>query len=94
MAHIFKQEPIVIKGCFKFGLKAIASAMKDNGLINTEMDSVCNSGMNAMITAYKYYCEKLENNSDPDIMKDIEKYNRFDCQVLYDIISYLRKNHC
>jgi len=94
MGHIFKQEPIVIKGCFKFGLKAIASAMKDNGLINTEMDSVCNSGMNAMITAYKYYCEKLENNSDPDIMKDIEKYNRFDCQVLYDIISYLRKNHC
>ena len=91
MGHIFKKEPIVIKGCFKFGLKAIANAMKNNGLINTEMDSVCNSGMNAMITAYKYYSE---NNPDSHVMKDIEKYNKFDCQVLYDIITYLRKNHC
>jgi hypothetical protein len=94
MGQIFKHEPIVVKGCFKFGLKAIANAMKDNGLINTIMDSNCNSGMNAMIAAYKFYSENdLENPLESDIMKDIEKYNKFDCQVLYDILTYLRKNH-
>ena len=68
--------------------------MKDNGLINTIMDSNCNSGMNAMIAAYKFYSENdLENPLESDIMKDIEKYNKFDCQVLYDILTYLRKNH-
>ena len=94
MGEIFKHEPIVIKGCFKFGLKAIATAMKDNGLINTTMDSICNSGMNAMIAAYNLYCESdVENPLESDVMKDIQKYNKFDCQVLYDILTYLRKNH-
>lgn len=94
MCDIFKSEPIVIKGCFKFGLKSIAKSMKENGMIQTEMESVCNSGMNAMIGAHKFYSE--QNKSDPNIsniMKDIEKYNKFDCNVLYDIMSYLRKNH-
>ena len=95
MCTIFKQEPIVIKGCFKFGLKAIASSMKDNGLITTTMDSICNSGMNAMIDAFKCYSETLlnENPSESSIMKDIEKYNKFDCTVLHDILFYLRQNH-
>lgn len=95
MGDIFKQEPIVIKGCFKFGLKAIANAMNDKGLIKTKMDSICNSGMDAMVAAYKYYSEiNSENiNYKYNVMKDIEKYNKFDCKVLYDILTYLRKNH-
>lgn len=94
MCDIFKTEPIVIKGCFKFGLKAIASAMKEHNLVNTEMESVCNSGMNAMIGAYKFYNGNKDDSAIINIINDIEKYNKFDCTVLYDIITYLRRNHC
>jgi hypothetical protein len=92
MCNIFKEEPIVIKDCFKFGLKPIAIAMKKHNLIKTKLDSECNSGMSAMIKAWKCY----QDFSDPancPIMQDISKYNKFDVQVLKDILSYLRKNH-
>lgn len=92
LSDVFKTEPIVIKGCFKFGLKAIANAMKKNGLINTEMDSLCNTGMSAMISAYNCY-QTSKNPIKSSIMKDIEKYNKFDCKVLYDILNYLRINN-
>jgi predicted RecB family nuclease len=91
LLKIFRSEPIVIKGCFKFGLKSVAEAMLKHNMITVENDNNCKSGMNAMIQASQYY--KLENSSDSSIMNDIETYNEFDCKVLWDIISYLRKNH-
>ena len=45
--------------------------------------------MMAMIKAWKCY----NNMSDPknsSIMKDIEKYNEFDCKALFDIMKYIR----
>ena len=36
------------------------------------------------------------NSKDPinsPIMKDIIKYNEFDCKVFYDIIKYIRNHH-
>lgn len=92
ICKIFTTEPIVIKDCFKFGLKQIASAMKKHGMINTEMDSTCTSGMTACIEAWKVYNTNT-NPNDSLIMKDIEKYNQFDVEVLYDIMTYLRKYH-
>ena len=89
MYNIFKEEPIVVKDCFNFGLKSIAKAMKKHNMINIEIESNCNSGMTAMIKAYE--CYKKENNpSSCEIMKDIGKYNEFDCKVLYEILNYLR----
>ena len=92
MLHIFKYEPIVIKGCFKFGLKAISKAMRDHGMITTSIDSSCNSGMMAMVNAWKCY----QTSNDPvntETMRDIAKYNEFDVKVLWDIMGYLRRNH-
>jgi len=92
LSQLFQEEPIVIKNCFKFGLKAIASAMRKHGMISTLIESNCNNGMTAMVSAWKTY----DNFSDPvnsDEMKDISKYNEFDCKVLWEILSYLRKNH-
>jgi hypothetical protein len=89
---IFCKEPIVIKGCFKFGLKAISNAMNKHGLINTKIESTCNNGMDACVNAWTIYQNNL-NPVNSDIMKDIQVYNKFDCKVLYDILSYLRKNH-
>jgi hypothetical protein len=95
MCKIFIDEPIVIKDCFKFGLKCISSAMKKHGMIKTEMDSICKSGMTACIQAWKMYEDNKDNENIENCieMKDISKYNKFDVEVLYDIINYLRINH-
>ena len=92
MCELFKQEPIIIKDCFKFGLKSVSSAMKKHGFIETQIDSECNSGMSAMVLANNCY----KTNPKPeksDIMKDISVYNKFDCKVLYEMLNYLRNNH-
>ena len=89
--NIFVEEPIVIKGSFKFGLKSIAKAMENHGMISTVLDSKCSSGMTAMVSAYKCYNTE-DKPSTCDIMKDIAKYNEYDCKVLWEIIRYLRNN--
>ena len=48
--------------------------------------------MTAMVNAWKCYRD-CANPAKSDIMKDIAKYNEFDCKVLWEIIEYLRKNH-
>jgi hypothetical protein len=97
LCDIFKQEPIVIKGCFDFGLKSIAKSMRKHGLIKTEIESTCVSGMDAMVFAYEAYTshtdKKLSKEDKETVFNDIAKYNEFDCKVLWEILEYLRKNH-
>ena len=90
MCGIFKTEPIVIKDCFKYGLKSIAAAMKSHGMIDCVIESECSSGMTAQVKAWKCY-QAGKDVRDSDVMKDIEKYNQFDCRVLWEIITFLRK---
>lgn len=92
LSRLFKAEPIVIKDCFKFGLKEVAGAMRKHGMISSRIESECDSGTSAMVKAWKCY----HNESDPinsGVMKDIEKYNQFDVKVLWEILKYLRENH-
>lgn len=92
MYELFKNEPIVIKDCFKFNLKSIAHAMYKHGLIKTTMESQCTSGMTAMVNAWKCYND-FTNPSDCSVMQDIARYNKFDVSVMEDILTYLRKTH-
>ena len=89
MCNIFKSEPIVIKDCFNFGLKNIANAMYKHKLISTRLDSECSNGLVASVNAWNVYQQHPEPIKS-EIMKDIIKYNEFDCKVLWDIIKYLR----
>jgi predicted RecB family nuclease len=89
---LFQEEPIVIKDCFKFGLKSIAKAMRKHGMISTQNESECGNGATAMIRAWKAYSES-EDPKNSNEMKDIIKYNEFDCKVLWEILTFLRKNH-
>ena len=92
LCDLFKNTPIVIKECFKYSLKPIAKAMKKHGLISTQIESECASGMVAMVNAWKCY----QDDEDPvncAVMKDIAMYNKFDVSVLEDMLTYLRKNH-
>lgn len=92
LCTLFRSEPIVIKDCFKFSLKNIAKAMKKHGMINTSLETNCDSGLTAMINAWKVY----QDSNDPlnsSVMKDIAEYNQFDTKVLWEILGYLRKYH-
>lgn len=92
LAKLFREEPIVVKGCFKFGLKEIAGALRKHKCISAKMESECSSGMTAMVNAWKCYSTCDDPLASP-IMKDITAYNEWDCKVLWDILSYLRGNH-
>ena len=89
--QIFKTEQIIIKNCFGFGLKEITKNMKEFGMIDTQLESECSNGMMAMLKAWRSY--NLKNPEKTPIMKDIEKYNEFDCKALYDIMNFLRNKY-
>jgi hypothetical protein len=96
LLHVFKKEPIVVKGALNFGLKSIAKALYGNELIDTIWDNEnpCSNGLTAMVLAWKTY----QRNALPDIhespvIQDIITYNEMDCRVLWEIIKYLRENH-
>jgi hypothetical protein len=108
--NIVKSEPIVIKGAKKFGLKEVAKAMKKHNCITSDWSSNGPSnGLTAMIESCDYYRFIDHYNSLPVIEKDqlsreltknklifnsIIKYNEMDCKTMYEIIDYLRMNHC
>ena len=90
LCEVFKTEPIVVKGCFKFGLKEVAGAMRNHGMITSSLDSECKSGMMAAVRAWEAYQTSYGSNSR--VMLDIAKYNEFDCKVLWEMLRYLRNN--
>ncbi len=98
LLKIFKEEPIVIKGCLGFSLKKVAGALQKHGYINTSWDveSSCLDGQAAMVGAWKAHKEaqaRRLNMRELPHMREIIKYNEADVKVLYEIITYLRRNH-
>lgn len=95
MCKVFEKEPIVIRGAFKFKLKQIGNAFYNNGLIDTHWDDgKLSDGFTAMLSAINLYRHNdlvtIENNEFMEIIK----YNEIDCKVIWNILSYLRNNHC
>ncbi|HMP28406.1 MAG TPA: hypothetical protein PKD85_02330 [Saprospiraceae bacterium] len=98
LLDIFRKEPIVIRGCLGFGLKDVAKALSNLGLINTIWDdeNSCVDGSGAMLSAYKAYKDANNRNIPAKtipLIKDIIKYNEVDCKVVGEILTYLRENH-
>jgi len=88
LCAIFTSEPIVVKGALSFKLKEIANALYSNGLISTNWtESNISDGLNAMISASKYY---NSDDKDEEVIENITKYNKIDCKVLWDILKCLR----
>jgi hypothetical protein len=96
MYQLFYTTPIVVKDCFNFSLKNIGKAMNKHGLIDTQLTSICGSGMDATVKAWNCYKNKNDNTTDisnQPVMRDIIDYNKYDVKVLKDILEYLRNNH-
>lgn len=91
-------EPIVIRGCFSFGLKEVAKALHHHGLIKTTWDheNPCSNGPAAMVMAHRASEEagrREVSMRDLPLLKQIREYNEIDCKVMADILLYLRKHH-
>jgi hypothetical protein len=92
---VFKEEGILVKGVYGFGLKEIGKAMIKKGLIKlTSWESVSN-GLDAMIQGYKVYAKQsYETELDAqNRITDLIRYNEVDVRMIEKIINYLRKKH-
>jgi hypothetical protein len=89
---LFLDNNIIVKGALNFSLKTVATAMYNNKMISTNWDkNGCSNGLQAMMAAYNLY--KNKKNVTSKDLKDIIKYNKIDCKVLWEILLYLRINY-
>lgn len=95
LLEVFKEEPIVIKGCMTFGLKDVAKNMYKHGFIKSKWEQGITDGRSAMIAARVIDNETIGTDSirNDAVMQDIIKYNSVDVVVLYEILVYLREYH-
>lgn len=95
LLEFFKNEPIIIKNCFNFGLKNIGKALYRYKFISTTWSSTDN-GLDAMIR-FKQICEENVGKDIPlkryTEIAEIIKYNKIDCLVLTEILMFLRKRY-
>tara|TARA_B100000315_G_scaffold251482_1_gene286361 strand:- start:118 stop:3588 length:3471 start_codon:yes stop_codon:yes gene_type:complete len=90
---VMKDEPIVVKDAFGFGLKAIATNLEKHGLTTTTWEDGPADGLGAMVGAW--HCDKIEgiDMDQTELMQGIKEYNIIDCKAMWDLINYLRANH-
>ncbi len=96
LEHVIKKEPVMVKDAMSFGLKPLAKAMFKHGLIQREWTDGPGDGLAAMVGAWRCNAKAKHQNCsmrDLPLMQSIERYNEVDCQVMQEIVSYLRANH-
>lgn len=98
LENVVRKEPVVFKGSFAFGLKGIARALHANGCIRTLwQDSPVTDGQAAMLAGWRAAAESRASGSplrEHPLMREIEAYNEVDCMAMYEVIDYLRREHC
>jgi hypothetical protein len=96
LKQVIKAEPVVIRGAFAFGLKAIATALYDHGFIKTCWESGPTDGLGAMVGAWSCATECKANGTvltDHPLMREIANYNEVDCRVMMEVVEFLRASH-
>jgi hypothetical protein len=90
--QVIKEEPFVLKGAMNFKLKTYVKCLMNMGKIKINLPSSnCSSGLDALFIAYDYYYnDYIERDEREKRMIDIIDYNRFDCESLYQIITFMR----
>ncbi len=96
LRKVVRKEPVVVKGSMGFGLKSVARAFHEYGLIETDWGSSKVDGMGAMVGAWRCDDEAAERGVrliDTPLMEEIAAYNEVDCKVMQEILHYLRAHH-
>ena len=92
LGKVMREEPVVVRGAFGFGLKAIAKAMHGHGLIDTLWADGPADGLGAMVGAW--WCQDQGVPlTDLELMSEIVEYNEVDCRVMMEAVRYLRAAH-
>lgn len=86
LSHVFIYSPLIIRNVFNFKLKNIASKLYDMGYIGVKQPEGCMDGAESVDLAKDYF-----KTRDPDISIILERYNQFDCEVLYELVVFLQK---
>ena len=93
LLNVVKNRKFIVKGALDFSLKSVVNAMSENGMIDKSYkDSEISGGMDAMISAFicdGIAIEKGINMFDTDLMKNVVKYNKLDCDVLRNLRDVL-----
>jgi hypothetical protein len=91
LLNYFKDNNIVIKDSFNFGLKNIANALYQNKLIKTKWSDNSLDGTQAMYAAWicqeKIIKGEGKKLTDFKEIQNIINYNETDCKVLWDILN-------
>jgi hypothetical protein len=93
LGEVVKKAPVSVTGAFNFGLKAIAKAMHAQGFIETSWGDGPTDGMGAMIAAWRVDETVAVSGGkllDDPLMREVADYNRVDCQVMAEILQWLR----
>ena len=96
LTRIVHAEPVVVHGARRFGLKAVARAMKAHGLIATEWGEGLADGTGAMAGAWAAAALAAQDGGriqDVELMADVARYNEIDCRVMAEVLDHLRREH-
>lgn len=96
LQQVMRAEPVVVRGALGFGLKAVANALHDHGLIATNWADSPVDGLGAMVGAWRCDAEARTHGvsmAELALMQEIARYNEVDCKVMMEIVRYLRERH-
>ena len=96
LRSVVQAEPVVIRGSMGFGLKAVARAFHQHGLISTEWGEGLADGTGAMAGAWLCAAEARRSSvrlTEVPLMREIDRYNEIDCRVMAEVLDHLRREH-
>ena len=94
--RVMREEPVTVQGALGFGLKAVATAMRRHGWIETDWADSPVDGLGAMVGAWRCDEEARQRGvsmASLRLMGEIAGYNEVDCRAMMEIVRYLRGHH-
>ncbi len=91
LLSVFKydESPIIIKGCFGFGLKEIVKKLNDHKLIKLVWPEL-DDGLLSSFVAKNIYKNKIEIQEKNKNMIEIVEYNYIDCLAISILLDFIR----
>jgi len=86
LQYVFQSAPLLVKDVFNFKLKHLAAALFRNGDVPIQQPEGCSDGAESIVLAQRYFRE----NCPETIRRVLEAYNRFDCEILREMVIFLR----
>jgi hypothetical protein len=90
--HVFRYGPIIVRHAFSFSLKSIVQALHQLGFVTLSYDDLdCQDGQQSLLHYKKLVSMSCPPDQKQKYRHELEEYNRIDCLVLYQILTFLQK---